>query len=147
MLLELGPLPTDAVLQWSRVARRVICELRLEPGDLDGIVSDDLLAGWAHLIDGWETSASEHRGTNPSLDFRWSHTIDTEMAEYLLHGLDHALHSPHLRSRFTDEEAKAHWGLTCCVVQAFVDGLSTEGHCHEHYVDQVRASFSTALDH
>lgn len=142
MLLELGPVPTDVVHQWSKFARRVIVELRLSTAELDGVYSDDQISGWATLIDRWDS----HATTANSSDFRWSESIDTEMAEYLLHGLDQLLHSDHLSERFTQDEFETHWEFTLRILQAFVDGLSVEGRCHEHYVDQVRAHFKESLD-
>ena len=143
MLLELGPVPIDVVHQWSKFARRVVVEVRLSASDLDGLLSDDQISGWAELIDRWDS----HAVAADADDFRWSETLDTEMSEYLLHGLDQLLHSDHLKDRFTDDEIETHWGFTLCILQAFVDGLSVEGRCHEHYVDQVRAHFKESLDH
>lgn len=143
MLLELGPVPTDVVHQWSKFARRVIVELRLSTDDLNGLVSDDQISGWAELIDRWDGHAVAAGAT----DFRWSETLDTEMAEYLLHGLDQLLHSDQLKTRFTNDEVGTHWEFTRAILQAFVDGLSVEGRCQEHYVDQVRAHFKRSLDH
>lgn len=143
MLLELGPVPIDDVHQWSKFARRVIVELRLSATQFDGSPSDDQISGWAELVDRWDN----HAVSIDTDDFRWSETLDTEMSEYLLHGLDQLLHSDHLKTRFTAEEFAMHWGFTLCVLQAFVDGLSAEGQCHEHYVDQVRDHFKESLDH
>ncbi len=143
MLLELGPVPTDAVCQWSKFARRVLVELRLSTDELNGLVSDDQISGWAELVDRWD----DHAASSDDDDFRWSGTLDTEMAEYLLHGLDQLLHSDQLKGRFTTEEVDTHWSFTLAILQAFVDGLSVEGRCHEHYVDQVRAHFKESLDH
>ena len=143
MLLQVGPIPTDDINQWTRTARRILCELRVHPGDLDGVVTDDLLDGWSSLVDAWSTTAAE---CEPD-QFCWFDDVDNEQAEYLLHGLDIALHLRVVREQLTDSEFDRHRSITMNVVQAFVDGLSAEGRYHEHLVDQVRASFGAELDH
>ena len=37
MLLELGPVEPADVQQWVRFARRMVCELRLDPADLHAL--------------------------------------------------------------------------------------------------------------
>ncbi len=143
MLLQVGPIPTDDINQWTRIARRILCELKVHPGDLDGVITDDLLDGWSDLIDTWSTAAAECAPDQ----FCWFNDIDNEQAEYLLHGLDIGVHSTVLREQLTDDEVARHRSITLTIVQAFIDGLSAEGRCQEHLVDQVRASFGADLDH
>ncbi len=140
MLVELGPVAATDVQGWARFARRVIVELRVKPGDLEGIATDDLLGQWSKLVDEWSDTAA---GTDT---FRWSRTLDTELGEFLLHGLDRCFHSPAVNAMITAEESHAHRGFTVHVFQAFVDGLDSEGVAHEHYADQIRASLGHSLD-
>ena len=143
MLVELGPLPATGVHQWTRFARRVIVELRANPHDLQGIATEDMLKQWSNLIEQWAAASVD--GSDEA-SFRWSKEIDSELAEFLLHGLERILHSTEAQARITTEESIMHRPFTMHVVQAFVDGLSAEGQTHIHYVDQIRALFGAALD-
>jgi hypothetical protein len=139
MLLELGPVAATDVRSWTRFARRVLVELRVEP-DLASADVDDLLSQWSQLIDDWAaTSASGDT-------FRWSRSLDAEMAEFLLHGLERAFTSRRLQARITAEESQAQRSFTLHVIQAFVDGLATDDVTHQHYADQIRASFGRSID-
>lgn len=140
MLVELGPVAAAGVLDWTRFARRMIAELRVDPGDLEGVATEDLLAQWSQLIDDWATRAGE------SETFRWSMPIDSEVAEFLLHGLERCYHSPKIQARLTDAERQAQRPFTVHVIQAFIDGLDTDGVAHVHYADQVRGSIGSSLD-
>jgi hypothetical protein len=142
MLLELGPVPAGDVQQWARFARRMVCELRVDPADLAGVATPDFLDRWDVLIDRWESDAavSNH-------EFRWSESFDPELAEYLLHGIERCLRSPILTERATAIERVANGPFMMHVVQSFVDGLSAEGCCSEQLCDHVRASLGAALDH
>ncbi len=142
MLLQLGPIPTDDIHGWTRFARRIVCELRVHPGDLDGVVTDDLLDAWSQLIDTWATATLDDRD-----QFCWFDDVDNEQAEYLLHGLDSCIQSNQLRSHITNDEDDRHRPTTLAIVQAFVDGLSAEGRCQMHFVDQIKASYGASLDH
>lgn len=142
MILELGPVAACDVQQWARFARRAVCELRVDPADLAGVATPDFLDQCSRLVDEWDRDASLGRR-----QFRWSGTIDAELAEYLLHGLDRCLHSPRLGQLTTTVELVAHRPFTMHVVQSLMDGLSTEGRCSEHLCDQVRASLGSSLDH
>jgi hypothetical protein len=121
----------------------MIVELRANPHDLLGIATEDLLKQWSNLVEQW---AAGSVGSSVDATFRWSKDIDSELAEFLLHGLERILHSPGVRSRITTEEMIRHRPFTMHVVQAFVDGLSAEGQTHVHYVDQIRTMFGAALD-
>ncbi|MDH3683257.1 MAG: hypothetical protein OEV40_25310 [Acidimicrobiia bacterium] len=140
MLVELGPVAAGDVQRWTKFARRVIVELRVDPGDLEGVATEDLLKQWSQLIDEWASIASE------SEEFRWSKALDTEVGEFLLHGLERCFHSPGVRIRITEEEAEAQRPFTMHVLAAFVDALTSEGVGHEHYADQIRASLGRPLD-
>jgi len=142
MLLELGPVEAAHVRQWARFTRRILCELRVDPGDLGGVATPDFLDRCTAWVDQWERNAStgDH-------DFRWSEWIEPEQAEYVLHGIDRCLHSDRLGERMTTAERADYVPFTMHVVQALVDGLSTEGRCSEHLCDQVRASLGASLDH
>ena len=140
MLVELGPVAATDVESWTRFARRVITELRVDPGDLEGVATEDLLRQWARLIDQWALECS-----GPEV-FRWSENIDCEMAEFLLHGLERCFHSAVVQNRITGDEVESHKPFTVHVIHAFVDALVAEGVGHEQYADQVRASLGASLD-
>lgn len=142
MRLELGPVAAGDVQQWARFARRMVCELRVDPRDLEGVATTDFLDQCAQLIDVWERDAALGEA-----DFRWSSPIECEAAEYLLHGIDRCLRSKSLTGRATGDELSLHEPFMMHIVQSLVDGLSAEGRCSEHLCDQVRASLGAALDH
>lgn len=142
MLLELGPVGAGDVQQWARFVRRMICELRVDPADLDGVATPDFLDQCTKMIDVWERDAALG-----GPEFRWSDTIECETAEYLLHGLDRCLRSTGLAERATQTELTTHHPFMMHVVQSLVDGLTAEGSCHEQLCDQVRISLGASLDH
>ncbi len=141
MLVELGPVAAADVQSWTRFARRVITELRVDPGDLEGVATEDVLGQWSRLIDQWSTLST----AGPEM-FRWSENLDCEVAEFLLHGLERCFHSPCVQNRITDTEADVHKPFTVHVIHAFVDALVSEGVGHEQYADQIRASLGASLD-
>lgn len=142
MQLELGPLPIEDVRDWTRFARRLICEIRVDPADLAGLASPDFLMAWSTMVDALERHAAE-----PMDMFRWSATIDVELAEYLLHGLHRCVHSESLRTLITPAEQTRHAPFTLHLIQSFIDGLTAEGMCHLQMVDQVRTTLGQLLDH
>lgn len=139
MLIELGPVAAVDVEHWAKFARRVLAEVRTEPADLDGFITDDLLRQWSTLIERW---ADRARGGE---QFRWSESLDCEVAEYLLHGLERCLQSPSVRNRITPDEYEAHRPFTMHLVSAFVVGLEGEGRCHEEYASQLRGVLGDSL--
>ncbi len=141
MLLELGPVPAGDLQRWSRFARRAVVELRANPDDLQGIANDDFLNQWSALIDAWSAACTAvGNGT-----VRWSHPLDDEVAEFLLHGLERCFYSEGVTALISPEELRAQREFTLHIIQAFVDGLAAQGDAHDHYVDQVRASFGEHL--
>lgn len=142
MLLELGPVEAGSVQQWARFVRRVLCELRVDPADLSGVATPDFLDVCSTWVDRWE-----HDAALGAEEFRWSHSVEPEFAEYLLHGVHRFLQSPVLETLVTDDERRQYEPFTLHIVQSLVDGLSAEGRCSEHLCDQVRASLGAALDH
>jgi hypothetical protein len=141
MLLELGPVDSDHVRQWTKFTRRLLCELRADPADLAGVATPDFLDRCSASLDRWENGAALAED-----EFRWSQVVEPELAEYMLHGIDRCLHSSQLVDRVTEAERSIHRPFTMHVVRALVDGLSAEGRCSEHLCDQVRASLGSALD-
>jgi len=144
MLVELGPVPAVEVERWSRFARRVIVELRVAPGDLEGLANEDLLVRWSDLVDQWAAVASADRSPNET--FRWSVELEVEMGEYLLHGLERCFHSSAVQARITRAEAETQRPFTMHVIEAFVDALAGEGVGHEQYAEVIRASLGGSLD-
>lgn len=144
MLVELGPLAAADVCGWIRFARRVIVELRVDPHDLEGVATDDLLRQWSGLIDEWAQVAQTAEAA--STQFRWSTEIDSEVAEFLLHGFERVMRSPGVQAKITEEEAETRRPFSLHVVGAFVDGLEGEGTTHGLYADQIRASLGSSLD-
>ncbi len=133
MLLELGPVNASEATAWTRFARRMVAELRTDPCDLDGVVCEDFLGAWSSLIDRWSADAAGG-GT-----FRWTGTIDDDVAEFLLHGLEHCMASKGLTARISAAELDTHLGFTRNLAQAFIDGLAVEGRPCEHYADRLQA--------
>lgn len=142
MLLELGPVDSGNVRQWTRFVRRVLCDLRVDPAGLGGVATPDFLDRCSQSLDRWE-----HEAALAGTEFRWSQDIEPELAEYMLHGIERCMNSPQVTGRVTDAERQIHRPFTLHVVQALVDGLSAEGRCSEHLCDQVRASLGAELDH
>ena len=140
MLVELGPVDVSEVQQWTRIARRLVTELRTNPADLEGIATEDLLGQWSKLIDAWALAST---GTD---EFRWSQAIDSDLAEFLLHGLDRCFHSSQVQARITSDELSAYLPFTMHVLHAFVDGLSAEGGPCVEYVEQLKGSLGDSLD-
>ncbi len=143
MVLELGPCPAEEAEGWTKFARRVIIEFRSST-EVMAQVSPDLLELWGTYIDRWAAQAKA--ASAEGLPFRWSESMDPEVGEFLLHGLDQCLHSPLFKRSVTDAELAANMGFTMHVVRAFVEGLTTEGTSCCHYVDQVLTSFGAELD-
>lgn len=142
MQLELGPTAAGDVRDWARFARRLVCEMRVDPADLAGVASPDFLTAWADLIDSLDRHAA-----NSGEMFRWSSPLDVELGEFLLHGLHRCVHSESLGNRVTAPERERHSAFTLHLIQAFVDGLTAEGLCHLQLVDQVRTTLGASLDH
>ncbi len=151
MQLELGPFAVEDVISWTRFARRLICEMKVDPADLTGVASPDLLSAWSEMIDRLEEHASQPVSKTMALRtadmFRWTGFIDVELAEYLLHGLHRCVHSESLRARITPDERTKYAPFTLHLVQSFIDGLTAEGLCHLQLVDQVRTTLGQLLDH
>lgn len=114
----------------------------MDPDRFNGPAPDDVLTQWSALIDRWEQACESADGDC----FRWSETMDCEVAEYLLHGLERCLHSSAVQALVTPHEAATHWPFTRHLILAFVDSLSAEGDAHEHYVDQILTLFGASLD-
>ncbi len=142
MLLELGPHPPDHVHSWVRFARRVISELRLDPGELEGVITADALNAWSRLLDTWDGEA-----TDADDCFRWSDAdVDDEQACYLLYSLHKCMLSRELTSRLTVDDLRTHSPFTMSVVKSFADGLRAVGNCQTHLVDQVLATLGSRVE-
>lgn len=133
MLLELGPVAAVDALSWTRFARRLIAEMRMDPDEIEGVVCEDSLRQWSTLIDQWAATI----GGDDT--FRLTQTLDDEVAEYLLYSLTRAMTSPWLLARVTDAEHDDHDRFTGHVVKAFITGLSFEGRPCDHYQAHLRS--------
>jgi hypothetical protein len=132
VLLELGPVPADIVRNWTRFARRMMCELRHDPAELASLAVADLLGPWDRLIDDWERTAQSPEA------FRWSGELDDEQAEYLLFGYERFLSSPTLLERATRSELIEHRPFSVHVARAFIDAMETAGCCDDTFAGEVR---------
>ena len=136
MVLELGPWSANDVVRWSKLARRIVVELRSND-DVDA-VPPDVVNLWARTLDEWIADATNR--VEEDLPFRWTAELEPEMAEYLLHGLHRCLLSPVVMSWITANEAEEQRAFTTLVVRAFTDSLSAQGHGCQEYADQVLSS-------
>ena len=92
------------------------------------------------LIDAWALAST---GTD---EFRWSQAIDSDLAEFLLHGLERCFHSSAVQAQVTSDEYRVYRPFTLHILQAFVDGLRAEGGTHAEYVEQIKALLGDSLD-
>lgn len=141
MRLELGPVAAGDMQQWARFARRMICELRVDPGELAGVATEDFLDQCLVFVD-----RADHDASTGDADFRESYELDDETAEYLLHGFDRCLTSAELSERATADEIARHRHITVHVARALVNGLAGESSCSAHLCDQVRTSLGSLLE-
>lgn len=139
MLLELGPVALSDVASWTRVARRMVSELRLDPADLGGIATPDFLEAWSSVIDQIDTRCS-----TCDVEFRSTDIVDDDVAEYLVHGMSKCLSAPSLGQLITDQERHTHLKFTGHLAEALVTGLVEEGRDCEHYLDRIRTALETA---
>lgn len=123
---------TEAVA-WSKCARRLMIEARTAPEELGDIASEDFLRRWSDLIEQWAAAAAG------SETFRWTQTIDNEVAHYLLHGLETCLASTWIAERVSGDEIATHGRFTRHVAEAFIAGLAMEGLPCEHYAERLQA--------
>ena len=135
MVLELGPVDASETLAWTKFARRLMVELRADPCELAGIATDDFLRPWADLIGQW----AEEAGAPDTHEFRWTQSIDDDVAEFLLHGLERCMASPSVAGRVSPDEILRHSRFTRHVAKAFIAGLTIEGRPCEHYTERLEA--------
>ncbi|MGI9596249.1 MAG: hypothetical protein ACR2QK_08820 [Acidimicrobiales bacterium] len=143
MVLELGPWPAQDVLRWTKFARRILVELRADPG-CEELVSSDVVELWSRTLDEWSRAAVSV-SENEDEPFRWDSELEPEVVEFLLDGLDKCLHSPTVMGWVTPAEAEEQRAFTIRVVRAFVDGLNAEGRSCRHYADQILVSLGDLL--
>ncbi|MEM9135562.1 MAG: hypothetical protein AAF962_08030 [Actinomycetota bacterium] len=135
MLLELGPVEAEQVVRWTRFARRLFTEVRLDPSDLDGVVCEDFLRHWSTLIDAWAAAVGPTDDLAGAM-FRLTQTIDDEQAEFLLHGLIRCMTSPSVAARMSEADHDNDF-FTGHVARAFITGLTMEGRPCEHYQEDL----------
>lgn len=127
--------------QWSRLARRLLLELRVDPGDLDGVIDLDFIDTWARLIDQWESAA---RGT--AAPFHWSGQLECEMAEYLIHGLERILTSDRLRELTTVDDLTSTRPITLHLIDRFCACLCEENAGAAEFTATVRERLLTGTN-
>jgi hypothetical protein len=76
--VELGPLPSGAVLAWVAYAQAILTELRVEGSSLPR-VPPDVLQEFDRYLEQWQAVARAGEV------FRWSGQAEAEEVEYLLH--------------------------------------------------------------
>jgi len=134
MLVELGPMPPDMVLSWTKCARRV--SLELTSGNnlvLSGDDKGDWFKYWSELLDSWSAVAQT------STVFAWTKDMDAEVAEFVVHGMERLLRCPTLNQFVTGEEANVQAPFTVHVLRSFLTALSHEGPAFKHYADGVQS--------
>lgn len=139
VLIQLGPVQASDVDGWLRFTRRVISDLRTQPG---GLPTDDArmrVAEWSSLIDEWDAALAE---TEPDEDFVWRGSIDPDRAEFLLFALQRSLSSEAVAESAGPEDMQNHGWFTLHVMQRFIVGLENEGRAHAEYVEQLRAKMN-----
>jgi hypothetical protein len=124
---------------WLRFTRRVMCDLRTEPGDMAVGGAKTLIASWNHLLDEWHADLSD---LPPGQDFVWEGMLEPDQAEYLLHALQRSLRSTKVSSRVNRGDMQLHGWMTLHIMERFIDSLETEGRAHAEYVEQLRSSMS-----
>ncbi len=138
MLVHLGPVDSKQMEGWLRFARRLLCDLRTEPGDMSSRLSKSLLTEWNKLIDQWSVSLSIDK-QNSSRDFMWRGELESDKAEYLLHSLQRTLHSATVAAWVTPDDLAKHGLVTFHIMQCFINSLESEGVAQFEYVEQLRS--------
>ncbi len=138
MLVHVGPVESKQMEGWLRFARRVVCDLRTAPGDMDSRVSPNLLTEWNKLIDQWSAKLSTNDKSDKT-EFMWHGELDPDKVEYLLHSLQRTLHSATMAAWVTPDDLKSHGLVTFHIMQRFIDSLESEGNAHVEYVEQLRS--------
>ena len=138
MLVQLGPVDSKQCDGWIRFARRVLCDLRTEPGDLESSFSQNIFTEWNRLIDEWSLRLAAS-GPRTMGQFIWRGELEPDNAEYLLHSLQRALHSATVAARVTPEDLEDHGPVTVHVMQCLIDALESQGEAHVEYVEQLRS--------
>lgn len=143
MELEVGPVSAAEADSWIKFARRILVELKTAP-PVDDLPASGVVELWSQTIDTWSDIARQ--ATAGAVPFRVSCSYEPEFGEYLLHGLEQCLLSRTVAEWVRPEEAKQQLPFTLMVVRAFVEGLASEGHSAQHYVDQIMAAFGQDLE-
>jgi hypothetical protein len=119
--VELGPLPSRAVLAWVAYAQDVVADLRAGGPSLPR-VPVDLLDSFERYLEQWKAAA----GTAEV--FEWSGEADTEEVEYLLHTWFNLAQSLSTRAGADGRHAHADGQVFYdAVLTALLDGLRAEG--------------------
>lgn len=140
MQVSLGPLDADEMNGWLRFARRVLCDLRTEPGDMDSLFAANLLGEWCAMVDSWNDVLIE--GSSDRTHFVWARSLEPDKVEYLLHSLQQTLHSATVAAWVTPEDLQSHGIVTLHIMQRFIEALESEGTAHVEYVEQLRSEVS-----
>ena len=121
MHVELGPLPSEAVLTWVAYAEAVVAALKAEASSLPHVEAE-VLQSFERYLAQWKAAA------RAGDVFRWSGDADPEAVEYLLHtwfNLAQALSSrPDDGFPRSPAEGQVFYDA---VLTAVLDGLRAEG--------------------
>ncbi|NNE96185.1 MAG: hypothetical protein HKN24_09180 [Acidimicrobiales bacterium] len=138
MLVHIGPVGAAQMDGWLRFSRRVLCDLRTEPGDLGRTFAQNLLAEWNKLMDEWAAVLDETmRAGQP--DFVWKGDLDPDEGEYLVYSLQRTIRSTTVAAWVSPEDLANHGLITYHVLKRLIDSLESEGVAHHEFVEQMRA--------
>ena len=145
MLLEVGPVSSDAVIAWIDYAEQVLATVTDEPSPdavdeaFDDHVPDDVFAQFAVYLHDWRPIAES------TAEFHWTLDVEPEVAEYLVHAFFkmswHQARVPAEGLRLTSSAALFNRHL----VKRMLGSLSGEGHAEAEFAEHLR-SFWSGLD-
>ncbi len=136
---------------WLAFSRRVMCDLRTEPGDMASDSNFGVVLEWNRLMDEWAAAIAAAAPSNSLLpsgesDVTWEGEFDPDRAEYLMHSLQKTMHSATVDALVTEEDIQHHGWLTMHIMSRFIDSLENEGRAHAEYVDQLRQSIRSVKE-
>ena len=138
MLVHIGPVGAAQMDGWLRFSRRVLCDLRTEPGDMGNHFAKNLLAEWNPLMDEWSAVLDDVIEAGEG-EFVWEGELEPDNAEYLVHSLQRTIRSATVAAWVTPEDLSNYGLITYHVLKRLIDSLESEGVAHHEFVEQMRA--------